>query len=166
MTKIGEAAPEFELPNTSGGTTSLSKATDGGPAVIVFNRGYWCSYCAEQLQTFSALEYDLWHHLDTSVVSIIGDSIPELNEMRDRFNLSMQMCSDENLTVTHQYAGTEQTSNHGEIPIAATYVIDEDGTIRYEQIAEDPADRTYATYVRAFISNGFEKPFRDYSTDH
>lgn len=161
MAEIGEQAPEFELPDTAGGTTSLSEITDDGPAVLVFNRGYWCSYCAEQLQTFSALEYDLWRHLNVSVVPIVGDPIPELVRMRDRFNFSLQLCSDEDLAVSRQYGGIEQTSSHGEIPISATYVVDESGTIRYAQIAENPADRTYANYVRALIRDGYEIPYQD-----
>ena len=160
MVEIGDPAPEFELPDTAGGTTSLSSVTDEGPAVLVFNRGYWCSYCAEQLQTFSALEYDMWRHLDADVVSILGDPIPKLVGMRDRYDLSLRLCSDEDLSVTEQYGGTEETSKHGEIPIAATYVVDEEGTIRYEQVAENPADRTYANYVRALVRDGFEKPFQ------
>lgn len=161
MTGVGNPAPKFELPDTSGGITSLSEITDEGPAVLVFNRGYWCSYCAEQLQTFSALEYDLWRHLDVDVVPIVGDPIPELVEMRDRYGLTLQLCSDEDLSVARQYGGIEQTSNHGEIPISATYVVDEDQMVRYEQIAEDPADRTYANYVRAFIRDGFKIPYED-----
>jgi len=160
MVQIGDAAPAFELPDTSGGTTSLASALEGGPAVLVFNRGYWCSYCAEQLGTFSALEYDLWRHLGVDVVPIVGDPVAELVEMRDRFDLSLQLCSDENLDVTRQYGGVEQTSDHGTIPTAATYVVDSEGTIRYEQVAENPADRTYANYIRAFVRDGFEKPYQ------
>lgn len=161
MVEIGNPAPEFELPDTSGGTTSLSEVTDEGPAVLVFNRGYWCSYCAEQLQTFSALEYDMWRHLDVDVVSVVGDPIPELVKMRDRYDLSLELCSDDELVVSRQYGGTEQTSTHGEIPTAATYVVDEEGIVRYEQIAKNPADRTYANYVRAFIRDGFKKPYQE-----
>lgn len=161
MPGVGDPAPEFDLPDTSRGTTSLSEITDDGPGILIFNRGYWCSYCAEQLQTFSALEYDLWRHLDADVVPIVGDPIPKLIEMRDRFDLTLQLCSDEDLSVARQYGGIEQTLNHGEIPISATYVVDEDGKVRYEQVAEDPADRTYANYVRAFIRDGFEEPYED-----
>lgn len=80
--------------------------------------------------------------------------------MRDRYDLSMQLCFDEDLAVTRQYGETEQTSAHGEIPIAATYVVDEEGVIRYEHLAEDPADRTYANFIRAFIRDGFEIPYQ------
>lgn len=39
------------------------------------------------------------------------------------------------------------------------YVIDSEGTIRYEQVADDVADRTYGNWIRYFIRNGFEDPF-------
>ncbi|MFB6299625.1 MAG: redoxin domain-containing protein [Halobacteriales archaeon] len=160
MVEIGETAPAFELPDTTGGSTSLTEVTESGPAVLVFNRGTWCSYCAEQLQTFSALEYDLWRHLNVDIVPIVGDPVPELVEMRDRFDLGLQLCADTDLTVSRQYGGIEESETHGEIPLAATYVIDETGTIRYAQVAENPADRTYANYIRAFIRDGFEKPYQ------
>lgn len=161
MVDVGETAPAFQLPDTSGKTTSLSEATDSGPTVLVFNRGSWCSYCAEQLLTFSALEYDLWRHLDATVLPILGDPIPELVEMRDRFELRLQLLSDEDLTVAREYGGIEQTSEHGAIPVASTYVVDEDRIVRYAQVAENPSDRTYANYVRAVIRDGFEIPFSD-----
>lgn len=161
MPETGEQAPAFALPNTAGGTTRLAEITDDGPAVLIFNRGVWCSYCAEQLLTFSALEYDLWRHLDADVVPIVGDPIPALVEMRDRFDLSLQLCYDEGLDVAQQYGGTEETDDHGEIATSATYVIDEAGTVRYEQIASDPSDRTYANFVRALIRDDYQVPFAD-----
>lgn len=161
MVDVDETAPEFDLPNTSGGTTSLSEVTDSGPAVLLFNRGAWCSYCAEQLQTFSALEYDLWRHLDATVHPIVGDPIPDLVEMRDRFDLRLQLLSDEELTVAREYGGVEETDAHGTIPVAATYVVDEERTIRYKQVAENPADRTYANYVRALIRDEYKTPYQN-----
>lgn len=160
MVEVGESAPTFELPDTTGSTTSLTDAIESGPAVLVFNRGTWCSFCAEQLQTFSTLEYDLWRHLNVDVIPIIGDPVPELVEMRDRFDLGVQLAADTDLTVSRQYGGTEESTTYGEIPIAATYVIDEAGTVRYEQVAENPADRTYANYIRAFIRDDYEKPYQ------
>lgn len=161
MPDAGSHAPAFELPDTAGGTVSLDEATADGPAVLLFNRGAWCSYCAEQLQAFSALAYDLWRHLDVDIVPIFGDPVPDLVRMRDRYELSLQLCADEDLSVANEYGGIERTDTHGEIPIAATYVVDEAGTIRYEQVAEDPSDRTYANYVRAFIRDGFVEPYRN-----
>ena len=78
--------------------------------------------------------------------------------MRDRFDLSYQLLADPDGEVAEQYSGTEQTS-HGLTGIAATYVLDEDGVVRYEQIADHPADRTYGNWVRNFLRNDCEDPF-------
>lgn len=155
----GDPAPDFALASTAGGEIELSETLERGPTVLLFNRGTWCSYCAEQLQTFSDLEYDLWRHLDADILPIVGDPLPELVEMRDRFGLRLQLLSDSDLDVAERYAGTEVTDDHGEIPLAATYVVDRAGIVRYAQVADHPADRTYANWIRHFIRNEFERPY-------
>lgn len=43
----GATAPDFTLSDSSGRQITLSKA--GMPVVLVFYRGYWCPFCAQQL---------------------------------------------------------------------------------------------------------------------
>ena len=59
MSLEGDQAPDFELASTGGGTGSLSDKLADEPAVVLINRGHWCSFCVEQLQTFSEVFYDL-----------------------------------------------------------------------------------------------------------
>lgn len=161
MLRVGDTAPTFSLPSTAGGEVGLEEALSIGPAVVLTNRGAWCSYCAEQLQTFSALSYDLWRHHDVDVLPIVGDPVADLVEMRDRFDLRIQLLSDVDLDVARAYAGVEDNPKFGEIPVAGTFVVDPDGVVRYAQVAENPADRTYANYVRALIRDGYERPYTD-----
>lgn len=159
MSLLGERAPDFTVASTAGGTVTLTDALDAGPAVVVPFRGYWCSYCAEQLQTFSNHAYDLWRHFDTTILPVCGDDVPALVEMRDRFELTLQLFADPDLEVARAYSGTETYSPHGEIPISGTFIVDTDGIVRYEQIAAHPADRTYANFVRHFIKNDYQHPY-------
>ncbi len=161
MVAEGESAPDFALESTAGGEVRLSETLESGPSVVVTNRGAWCSYCAEQLQTFSALGYDLWRHLGVDVLPVVGDPVPDLVAMRDRFDLGLQLLSDPDLAVAEQYGGTEHTEAHGEVPVAGTFVVDGAGTVRYAQVADDPADRTYANWVRHFVREGFSQPYAD-----
>ena len=154
MTLEGERAPEFELESTRGDTVSLSETLDG-PTVVLVNRGSWCSFCAEQLQTFDAVAYDLWFNDDVNVLPIVTSELGDLVEMRDRYDLSVQLLADPEGEVAAQYSGTEETS-HGVTGIAATYVVDEEGVVQYEQVADNPADRTYGNWVRYFVKNGYE----------
>jgi peroxiredoxin len=158
MSLENESAPDFTLDSTAGGTTSLSETLEDGPTVVLINRGHWCSFCAEQLGTFSDVSYDLWFHDDVDILPVVTDTVPKLREMRDRFDYDFQLLADPDGEVAEQYSGTEETS-HGVTGVAATYVIDEEGTIQYEQTADHPADRTYGNWIRFYIRNGFEDPF-------
>jgi peroxiredoxin len=156
---VGDEAPEFELESTRGDTVSLSETLDDGPTVVLLFRGNWCSYCQETLRTFSLLNYDLWRHLDVDILAITRDDVPDLVEMRSRFDLTTELLSDPDLSVTHEYTDTEDNPKHGEVPVPATYVVDTDGVVQYGHIARDPSDRVGANLVRHILKNDFEHPY-------
>lgn len=156
MSLLGEAAPAFTLENTAGRKVNLHGELADGPVVVLFNRGPWCGFCAEQLVTFDALEYDLWRHEAVSILPIFGDSVPALIEMRDRFDFGLQLVSDSHLETTADYTGIETNDEHGRIPIPGTYIIETDGTVQYEHVATRPDDRTYANTVRHQVKDGYE----------
>lgn len=89
---------------------------------------------------------------------MVTDPLPALVEMRDRYDLPMQLLADPAGEVAEEYSRTEETS-HGFTGVAGTHVVDGEGTVRYEQVADHPADRTYGNFVRYFVRNGFEDPF-------
>lgn len=156
MSLLGESAPQFELESTAGRKVDLRVETDDGPAVVLFNRGPWCGFCAEQLLTFDTLEYDLWRHEDVSILPVFGDPVPALVEMRDRFDFGMQLLSDADLDTVAAYTGVEVNDDHGRIPIPGTFIVETDGVVRYEHVAERPDDRTYANTVRHQVKDGYE----------
>lgn len=158
VTLEGSDAPDFTLQSTSGDEVSLSETLESGPTVVLVNRGSWCSFCAEHLQTFSEVSYDLWFNDGVDILPVVTDDVGALTEMRDRFDLDIQLLADPEGEVAEQYSGTEETS-HGVTGIAATYVVDEDGVVQYEQTADHPADRTYGNWVRYFIRNDYEDVF-------
>ena len=43
--QIGEAMPEFILPDESGRFVRLGELIERGPVVVSFHRGHWCPYC-------------------------------------------------------------------------------------------------------------------------
>ncbi|WP_332898511.1 MULTISPECIES: peroxiredoxin family protein [unclassified Haladaptatus] len=161
MSLEGTPAPEFTVTGTDGSTLSLADAVENGPVVVLTLRGHWCSYCAEQLQTFSNHAYDLWRNHDTTIIPVSHDPVSKLTEMRDRFGLKLQLYSDPDFEMVSAYSGTEQSKKHGKIPLSGTFIVDEEGIVQYEQVAENAADRTYANYARHFINLGFERPYTD-----
>ena len=53
--KAGEAAPDFELPDRTGGIVRLGDLLGGGPVVVCFYRGDWCRFCRLQLQALAEI---------------------------------------------------------------------------------------------------------------
>ncbi|WP_122090775.1 peroxiredoxin family protein [Halalkalicoccus subterraneus] len=158
MSLENEQAPDFTLESTAGEPITLSETLEEGPTVVVINRGYWCSFCAEQLQTFSEVSYDLWFNDGVDILPVVPSSLGRVTEMRDRYDLDIQLLCDPDGEVAERYSGTERTS-HGLTGISGVYVIDSDSEVRYEQVADDVTDRTYGNWVRYFIRNDFEDPF-------
>ncbi|ELZ91952.1 peroxiredoxin [Haloferax mucosum ATCC BAA-1512] len=158
MSLLGTDAPDFTLERTTGDDVTLSETLESGPTVVLINRGHWCSFCAEQLQTFNRVAYDLWFNDGVDILPVVTSDLGDLMEMRDRFGFEFQLAADPGGGVAERYSGTEQTS-HGLTGIAGTYVIDGDGIVQYEQVADHPADRTYGNWVRYFIRNDYEDMF-------
>jgi len=156
MTLLGNDAPDFTLESTAGKRMSLSETLDGGPSVVVLFRGAWCSFCAEQLRTSSDVSWDLWYNYDTDVLPVSCDPIGDLAEMRDRYDLRIQLLSDPDFEVTRAYTGVVDDDERGRYTRSGTFVIDTDGMVRYEQIADASPDRTYGNFVRYFIKRGCE----------
>lgn len=92
------------------------------------------------------------------ILPIVKDPLPRVTEMRDRYDLEIQLQADPDGEVAEQYSGTEETS-HGLTGISGVYVIDKEGVIQYEQVADDATDRTYGNYIRYFIRNDYEDLF-------
>jgi len=161
MSLEGNQAPEFELQSTTGETVSLSETLESGPTVVIINRGYWCSFCAEQLATISRVYEDLRFNDGVDVLPVVTSEFHEVSEMRDRFDYRFPLLADPEGEVAQRYSGTEETSHSGTTGIAALYVVDEDGEVRYEQVADDISDRTYGNYLRYFIREDYGGAFRE-----
>ena len=50
--QVGQQAPDFTLPNATGGEVSLSSLLKKGPVVLSFYRGEWCPFCNLELRAY------------------------------------------------------------------------------------------------------------------
>jgi len=161
MSLEGSQAPEFELETSNGDTVALSETLERGPTVVVINRGYWCSFCAEQLATFSRVFEGLRFNNGVDVLPVVTSDPGDVAAMQDRFDYRFPLLADPEGEVAEQYSGTEETAHSDTTGIAATYIVDENGEVRYEQIADGITDRTYGNYVRYVIRDEFGDAFED-----
>ena len=167
---VGDTAPEFRLPNVKGGTTSLSALLERGPVVLSFYRGGWCPFCNLE---FKAL-HDKLPEIQTLGATLVGISPETLAVSRQTVQdheLEFEVLSDEGNQVARDYGlvmvvdeairphyaqwGIDIPAANGdetfELPVPATYVIDQSGVIRAAHVDKDYTKRMEPTDIVAAL---------------
>ena len=145
---VGASAPNFSLPDATGATVELNHLMANGPVVLTFYRGGWCPYCNIQLRAYQGILNEL-KKLGASLVAVSPETPDNSLDTRQREELEFHVLSDNGNLVAKQFGlvfpvSTEvrllfegwdiNLENHngiegGEIPVPATYIIDEAATI-------------------------------------
>ena len=157
---VGDMAPEFRLPNVKGGDTTLSELLESGPVVLSFYRGGWCPFCNLE---FKALHDKLpeMQALGATLVGISPEALAVSQQTAQDNALEFEVLSDEGNRVARDYGlvmvvdeairphymqwGIDIPSANGdetfELPVPATYVIDQSGVIRAAHVDKDYTKR-------------------------
>jgi peroxiredoxin Q/BCP len=127
---VGDKAPDFTLPCSSGGTITLSELTKGkGRTVVVFfypkddTPG-----CTAEACGFRDL-YEEFAGAGAEVVGISADSAASHQRFAGKHKLPMKLLSDADGRVRQAW-GVRSTL--GIFPGRATFVVDRDGVVRHE----------------------------------
>ncbi|MEE4260098.1 MAG: peroxiredoxin-like family protein [Bacteroidales bacterium] len=167
--QVGNKAPDFTLNNALGNPVSLSDYLKEGKVVLTWYRGGWCPYCSltlnalkEELANFKAngatlialtpelpdesISTSEKHHLQFEVLSDIGNKVAReygivfklTDEVAAMYNQSFEL---------NRYNGDESN----ELPLAATYIIDEKGEIVYAFLDADYRNRAEPSEITDFL---------------
>ena len=158
--KTGDKIPYFTLPNAAGKEISIKNLLENGHVVINFYRGAWCPYCNLELAAYQkalpeiealgakliAISPNLpdkslssieKHNLKFEVLSDIGNKIAE------KFGLVFVV--DEDVRSIYKNMDIDIPGHNGDdswkIPIPATYIVDNNGTILGDFVDADYTKR-------------------------
>lgn len=139
---MGEEAPDFTLPaaNADRDEVTLSRAAAGGKVVLAFFPLAFHGTCRNELCTFRD-EVGVFHHANAQVLGVSADSPLTLREFARVEGYQFPLLSDWNRKVIPDYGGFHDEL-HGlrEVPRRAVFVVDEDRTVRYRWVTDDPED--------------------------
>lgn len=167
--KIGAQAPDFELPDAKGGTVRLSEALKAGPVVLSWYRGGWCPYCNIQLHAYQESMSEI-----TSAGGRLIAISPELPDSSldtaKRQQLEFSVLSDAGNNVARQYGlayklpeelvqsfkgRLDLPKRNGDaswtLPLAATYIVGQDGKIAKAFIEADYRNRAEPSEIVAAL---------------
>lgn len=168
--KVGDKAPDFELPGATGEPVKLSSLLAKGPVVINFYRGQWCPYCNLELRAFQQLLPE-FQQANAQVIAISPELPDNSLSVTEKHDLAFPVLSDVGNTVARSYGlifalaeslrplykgfGIDIPASNGddtyELPVPATYVIDESGTVRYAYANADYTLRAEPAEVLAAV---------------
>jgi len=154
--QVGEAMPDFVLPDMDGRLVLLSSYVTKGPVVISFNRGNWCQFCRLELKSL-AQSYAEIGGLGADVVSIVPDTAEFSEAMRRNYALPFNVLTDVDLGYALENAlvvqidpllkakylefGIDLPHYQGNggwlIPIPATFVVGADGLVKARYVDGD-----------------------------
>jgi peroxiredoxin Q/BCP len=130
---VGDRAPDFSLPSTSGKTVSLKSYLGKSKVVLVFYRGYWWPYCRKQLAGLAA-DYQKFADLGAEIIAISVDNTAKSREMAEKLKLTFPVLSDTDHKVIDAY---DLYNAEGKIAKPALFVIDKRGVVRWVFLNED-----------------------------
>lgn len=153
----GDAAPSFTLPDHQGNTVNLADLLANGPVLINFYRGEWCPYCNLELRAYQS-QLDRIQKATASLIAI-SPMLPDNSlDIAQKNQLAFPVLSDVGNKVAAEFGlvftvdtriqamylerlGNDLPTLNGDdsftLPLPATYLIGQDGTIIYAYVNAD-----------------------------
>lgn len=154
--KTGDKIPTIELPNATGKIISIQEQIKKGKVIIAFYRGGWCPYCNLELKALQEILPQI-KEKGASLIAITPETPNNSLNTIEKNNLEFEVLTDKDNKTASKFNLTyklpkelldiylnfginlEKSNDNqlGELPIAATYVVDTKGTIIFDYIKED-----------------------------
>jgi peroxiredoxin len=152
LLKPGDAAPPFSLPDANGKRVRSADLLALGPLVVCFFRGRWCPYCVTELETWRDL-FPALRERGGLLVAISPQTVRQNDFTVTQHRLPFPLLRDEGAAVAAEFGAAYSVPAamqgyyrsilvnipfiNGEqswrLPIPATFVVAQNGVVRWSQ---------------------------------
>jgi len=143
---VGQSAPDFTLPSTSGERVTLS-ALRGRPVLLAFFPLAFSGTCTAELCEMRD-DADQFASRGVTVLGISVDSTYSLKEYKVKHGMQIDLLSDFKREVSRQY-GVLLADRF--FSARAYFLIDRDGILRWAHVEENPSHRRPDSELLAVI---------------
>jgi len=169
---VGSPMPDGALLDVHGRPTTLARARNGRPAVVVFYRGAWCPYCNITLRTYQQALVAALAARDTALIAI-SPQLPDGSlSMREKHDLTYIVVSDPGNQIAGQLGiltapgrevlaaqvslGLDLTAINADrtptIPMPTVVIVDAAGTLRWRDVHPHYTTRTEPGAILAALA--------------
>lgn len=151
--QLGEAMPQFILPDENGRLIALASLLRSGPVVISINRGHWCPYCKLDLRSLAEINGEI-ERLGARTIAIMPDSaeftgryangnslpFPVLSDIDLGYSLSLDLIFwvGDQIRALYSQTGVELEKYHGNqayfLPMASKFIVGRDGLVKARHV--------------------------------
>jgi peroxiredoxin len=135
--RVGDLAPDFTLPSTSGAGVALSSLRGKRNVVLAFFPLAFTSTCTAEVCAFSE-DFDRFSGANTTVLPISVDSVPTLKEFKAKYNIKVDLLSDFTRHVSRAYGTLQDAKFYSN---RAYFLIDRTGRVRWAHQETDNRER-------------------------
>ena len=148
--RVGDAAPDFTLPDATRRSIALAALRRDGPVVVTFYRGQWCPFCDLQLRAYQEILPRI-RALGATLVAISPQTPDESLSTAEARKLEFPVLSDTgnviarrwglvwkvgaSLDALHKGFGIDLVKSDGEtsneLPVPATFIVERSGRIAF-----------------------------------
>ena len=169
--KAGDKAPDFTLQDAKGQSVALHELLKNGPVVLTWYRGGWCPYCNLSLRAMQKVLPELQEG-GAQLVALTPELPDKTLSTAEKNELQFQVLTDLNHQVAQSYgivfkltpevrdqykknfdllAYNGSGAGDDTLPLAATYIIGQDGIIRYAFLDADYRARAEPAELVVFV---------------
>ncbi len=157
--QLGDRAPDFSLTNAINESIKLSDYLTKGPVILTWYRGGWCPYCNITLHRLQK-ELPKFTELGATLIALSPELPDHSMSTKEKNELTFEVLSDIGNKVARDYGVVYKLPDpvaeaydnaarlfeyngdqSNELPLAATYVIAQDGTIQFAFLDADYKNR-------------------------
>ena len=146
MLKSGQKAPEFQLENDKGQDISLGELLKNGPLILYFYPADFTPGCTAEACSIRDIHSDI-QSVGLQVAGVSPQDADSHARFRDKHDLPFELLCDPDKSVARAY---DVDGPFGVGVRRATFLIDEDGTIR-DAVLADVMINKHADFIQKAI---------------
>lgn len=131
--KVGDSAPDFTLPCTTGEDVTLSSFRGDSNVLLAFFPLAFTGVCTAEMCDFSN-DFAEFETVDAKVLGISVDSLPTLNEFRAKNGIAVDLLSDFKREVSRKYGVLLEDQFFAK---RSYFIIDKDGIVVWLHVEEE-----------------------------
>ncbi|HEV7388748.1 MAG TPA: redoxin domain-containing protein [Gemmatimonadaceae bacterium] len=145
--QVGEAAPEFSAPSTSGSDVSLTSFLGKSNVLLAFFPLAFTGTCTKELVCFTE-DFDQFAGKGVEILPISVDAVPSLREFKNKLQMKTDLLSDFRRDISRAYGVLNEDRFYSN---RAYFLIDKEGRVRWSHIESNNSDRRDNTELIAAI---------------